>query len=599
MAFSSVLNCGEVQELSAEEVNLAGHADGEHPSSVIFTACFYKFRKEVLQELENHASRVEQKVDEQRQMHEALVKAVAGTFQPVSSGAVNEDMHETAVCGIFSPQAVAALSPLLPTQHSSDDDHHEAKLGATVAVDNDSWDGSSHASSALVKVQTTAQRQIGAIATAGQEQPVKKRVLATDASPGTSQLLFMRISDIVSHGAFEATMLTVIGLNTLFLGLQLELKVRGLQNEPLDTGYQVVFSAIETVFCLIFLVELILRTLAKSFSTDTVWFLFDVVLVSLALLEEIDKNFNANMNMSNLTFFRILRLGKLMRMLRVIRLIRAFRELRIVVMSISSCLRSLGWTVFLLGAIMFLVATTILTTIASYEDRAYESSQAGDLRRLHYRNYGQTMLTLFMTITSGMDWYDACVPVNDLEPWLEILFAVYIAFIVFAIMNIVTGVFVDQAMKAVSQDQDLVFMEEKDRRAKIIRDIGEIFNEVTNGKEALSVQDMQSLIVRPEVRACFKQLDMEAWDLQTFLELVDSEDRLLDVESFVNGCLRVKGNAKNIDLIAMRYELQLTAHQQKKSLDSTKRVLNRIEQNAQLRKRRTGLPSTPATVVER
>ena len=53
----------------------------------------------------------------------------------------------------------------------------------------------------------------------------------------------------------------------------------------------------------------------------------------------------------------------------------------------------------------------------------------------------------------------------------------------------------------------------------------------------------------------FKALDLEVSEVQQFFELMDP-DKLgyVDLDSFVEGCLRLKGLAKNMDVVALKME---------------------------------------------
>lgn len=65
--------------------------------------------------------------------------------------------------------------------------------------------------------------------------------------------------------------------------------------------------------------------------------------------------------------------------------------------------------------------------------------------RFQYLSYGsldRTMLTLFQSVTGGLDWANAVHPlmehVNGI--WTALIFTVYVAFAALAMQNVVTGV---------------------------------------------------------------------------------------------------------------------------------------------------------------
>ena len=55
-------------------------------------------------------------------------------------------------------------------------------------------------------------------------------------------------------------------------------------------------------------------------------------------------------------------------------------------------------------------------------------------------------------------------------------------------------------------------------------------------------------------------LDLEEWDLWTFFELCSNaseEQPSLGIDHFVRGCIRMKGPAKNVDLMALKHDIDM------------------------------------------
>ena len=66
------------------------------------------------------------------------------------------------------------------------------------------------------------------------------------------------------------------------------------------------------------------------------------------------------------------------------------------------------------------------------------------------------MTTCFMAISGGIKWQLVYVPLNELDPIMGFIFILYISFTYFALLNILTGVFCNSAMEALSRDPDIV-----------------------------------------------------------------------------------------------------------------------------------------------
>merc|ERR1719473_2221925 len=71
-----------------------------------------------------------------------------------------------------------------------------------------------------------------------------------------------------------------------------------------------------------------------------------------------------------------------------------------------------------------------------------------------------SILSLFMSMSGGNDWaqyYEALIP---LQIQYRLFYLLFIVFCIFAVVNIVTGVFVESALQANIKDRDIVVHEE-------------------------------------------------------------------------------------------------------------------------------------------
>eukprot|EP00927_Polykrikos_kofoidii_P083784 TRINITY_DN8660_c0_g1_i1.p1 TRINITY_DN8660_c0_g1~~TRINITY_DN8660_c0_g1_i1.p1 ORF type:complete len:643 (-),score=80.46 TRINITY_DN8660_c0_g1_i1:82-2010(-) len=509
-------------------------------------ACFAPLRskalcRELMDHLEAHSQRVERAVCKQRAMHDECLEFLGGVGLQQKRGELSPT-----VCRVSTnTDLIAVRNPPKESRFGFGDSEKQP-----------------------LDVQ--------------QEDVLKKDLLRTYLrvfSQRTSDLHGLEHKFCIFSVSVESVTLSLIVLNILFLGLQANEEImKHAKPQSFDSGRQYVFNYIETAFCAAFVFEILLVLLAnrRELGARFKWFIFDFLLMALAVAEEAVKLLN--LDAPNLNVLRIIRFLRLTRLLRFIRLLRAFRELRVVIMSIISCIKSLVWTMVLLAVVVYLMAVLLLMIIASSEKRVFEDTDLGKLRRLYYQDLLRAMVTLFQTITGGVGWDDVSKPIEDLFPGSWVLFVVYVSFFMFAIMGVATGVFVDQAMKAIAQDQSLVALDQRGRRDATLKEIRDLFRQVVGNDKLVSAGTLQGIMNQPEVRSCFKQLDMETWDLQTFIELVDTNDELIDIDCFINGCFRLKGMAKNIDVVALRYECKVLARRQEEAWMESCRFLGRIEE---------------------
>merc|ERR1712048_162035 len=86
----------------------------------------------------------------------------------------------------------------------------------------------------------------------------------------------------------------------------------------------------------------------------------------------------------------------------------------------------------------------------------------------HYGSFPRTFYTLYLAVSGGIDWKDASDPLIEISPILTMVFAMYITFAVLCVMNIITGVFVENAHQQTDEDFDQMIMEDLENRKQCI-----------------------------------------------------------------------------------------------------------------------------------
>merc|ERR1711920_61718 len=118
------------------------------------------------------------------------------------------------------------------------------------------------------------------------------------------------------------------------------------------------------------------------------------------------------------------------------------------------------------------------------------------------------------------------------SPLLAIVYVLYIAFVVFAMLNIVTGVFVQSALVTSQEQVD-------DDMISNIREVLE-----TTHRDVLSSltwEDFQGCLGRPQMREYFKAIDVRPSEARGVFQLLDLDSSgSIDAEEFcVAACVCV------------------------------------------------------------
>lgn len=378
----------------------------------------------------------------------------------------------------------------------------------------------------------------------------------------------------VRSDAFDYGIGLVIMLNTAFLGVQVDLEVRKQRSAQEED----VLDSIETAFVVIFLLELLARlSVDRLRFWCSLWNLFDLALVLMALLETAIKyGVGSGYLGGAFNVVRSLRIVKVMKTFRVVRVVRAFRELRVVVMSIARCFRSLFWTLLLLFVVIYIVAVLILVELSGMDDAFVTTGKIngyndlGQWRSIFFPNLPRAMYTLFQCVTGGLLWSEAALALEALGVGFNLIWIAFVAFVIFTIGNIMCGIFVDHAIKSALDDVRNVADEEHDKRMTSLSSFrAACFSMDKSGSGFLTRTMLVKFCDHPTAKKFCQNFDIDSRDIfQLFDHIADPSGKvsLADFDDFSRDCMRLKGLARNSEVVAVNNQLRTLLRKQRMSL---------------------------------
>eukprot|EP00746_Dinoflagellata_sp_MGD_P028418 gnl/MRDRNA2_/MRDRNA2_16714_c0_seq2.p1 gnl/MRDRNA2_/MRDRNA2_16714_c0~~gnl/MRDRNA2_/MRDRNA2_16714_c0_seq2.p1 ORF type:complete len:311 (+),score=66.01 gnl/MRDRNA2_/MRDRNA2_16714_c0_seq2:226-1158(+) len=241
---------------------------------------------------------------------------------------------------------------------------------------------------------------------------------------------------------------------------------------------------------------------------------------------------------------------------------RFFSELRAMVWGIMHSVAMLVWAIILLMIVMFIFACYITQTVSS--ELIDHSQGKSDIdpetiaeMKACFGNLFLTKYSLYKTITGGADWEVFADPLFKVSPVVGFFFCFYVAFSLLAILNVISGVFVANAMKATEHDSDCVIVEQTKDRKKMIEDVKAVFRKADeDGSGILSWEEFTKHLEDPCVQAYFRQLDIdiEGEGMHNLWTLLDFDgDGGIGVDEFVTGCQHLKGKASRLDFARLSH----------------------------------------------
>mmetsp|Transcript_94234 Transcript_94234/g.272276 ORF Transcript_94234/g.272276 Transcript_94234/m.272276 type:complete len:704 (+) Transcript_94234:72-2183(+) len=367
---------------------------------------------------------------------------------------------------------------------------------------------------------------------------------------------------LAQHRRFEVAVSSLIFCNALVIGIQADWAIKNVGRKPPKW-----ITVSQTIFTSLFAIELIMRIIdegssfLKSCNKNLKWNAFDTFIVLSALFEWAAEKIAANT--PDVSVIRILRVVRLFRIFRVLRVMRFFRELRTMVQGIMGSVRSLVWCLLLMCILIFLFGVSLLQLVT---DTLAESagSQAENAELLKYfGSLMRTVFTLFQTITGGVNWGETIDGMVNSNPMIAVAFSVYIAVAAFCVLNVVTGVFVENANAITRSDADNMVMEELSARERWMEEMRAVFELADkDGTGALDINEFYNYVQDVRVQAYFRKigLNVEKDNARALFSLIDLDGNgVVELEEFVEGCAQFVGNARQLDIARLRRDNHIIA----------------------------------------
>jgi hypothetical protein len=160
------------------------------------------------------------------------------------------------------------------------------------------------------------------------------------------------------------------------------------------------------------------------------------------------------------------------------------------------------------------------------------------------------MSTLFESCMGGIDWSIVAEPLKTIGWPYYIIFCVYIAFFVFVILNTITALFVEATMANSVQDYQETIQAEMNKKDDYAASLEALFNEMDEaGDGIITLEVFQNNMQDPQLVAFAASLGITVGDAESFFNvLTNGGAEGCDLDSFIKGCMRLKGAALSVDM---------------------------------------------------
>jgi hypothetical protein len=208
------------------------------------------------------------------------------------------------------------------------------------------------------------------------------------------------------------------------------------------------------------------------------------------------------------------------------------------------------------SALLLLLVTLLVAMLVGEFLEAYMTNKSVPLesRTEVWKQWGsvsRALATMF-EITLG-NWGPPCrLLQNDVSEWWALFFVSYKVIVGFAVVQVITSVFVQQTFKVVAQDEEIVEKVRERAKAANVLFLSRLFEHIdTSGDGIISKAEFNECVTNPKVVSYFRAIDIEQEEISRLFSVISTGHGDVDYEKFVAGMTGMKGPARSLDLMAL------------------------------------------------
>merc|ERR1740123_1544127 len=182
-----------------------------------------------------------------------------------------------------------------------------------------------------------------------------------------------------------------------------------------------------------------------------------------------------------------------------------------------------------------------------------------ELREWSYRFYGnaaRATYTMFEVTMAG------CWP-NYVRPLIvrfgsgyAVFFTFYVAWVVFAVIRLITAIFLKETMDAANADTEMVAASQMRKKQAYLSKLRLFFDEAdVSGDGLLDFAELEAVLANTRVKTWLQVLGLEVHETKSLFSLLDNGDGLITVDDFMKGVTRLKGQSRSVDVIAIQRDV--------------------------------------------
>merc|ERR1711920_75703 len=124
--------------------------------------------------------------------------------------------------------------------------------------------------------------------------------------------------------------------------------------------------------------------------------------------------------------------------------------------------------------------------------------------------------------------------------------------------NVLTSVFVESAILSAQRYRDLIVQQKEHERDIAVKHLKEVFSQIDyDGSGEICMEEMEFFLTEPALKSYVEALGISADNTRMLFRLMDLDGSgKIDLGEFCDGCLRLQGEARSVDVHTMIYQVR-------------------------------------------
>lgn len=378
-----------------------------------------------------------------------------------------------------------------------------------------------------------------------------------------------RLADFTTGNIFQFFFGAVVAVNIAVMACEFDEDSDNVAHKNNNANVKWEFDA-DVMFLALYTIELVCKLavhrLFYFWNKDVAWNCLDFFLVVQGLISEATQVVHYDTTqMHGSAWMRMFRILKAVRILRVARVFTIFTQVHVIFNAIVGSTAQLFWSIVVLAMLFFTFAMYFTSTVTSYLKALPTEQIDGQTEQTLILRFGfvrNSMLSLFKSVYGGEDWgglYDLLTALAS-HSNAHHVFIFFLAFVHIALLNIVTGIFVEHALKLsqpnIHQLAEQRFIEER----AYATELKEVFGLADKNKDGFADKDeLEHMVKDGRIVNFLRYLNIDPmWSKRHLVAMLDEvaeregPDDQVRITALVERVMAVRGWARSTDIMDLR-----------------------------------------------